>query len=106
MELVPRVAEDVNRKRIEKIRQARLSEGDGQTLANSPRSGGELDGPISSRAIAADMMGVNDRYVGLAKWVREASPELFEEVRVGELTLSEAIRRLEGITDDARAPER
>lgn len=54
--------------------------------------------------IAAGIMGVNDRYVGLAKRVKEASPELFEEVRVDEVTLSEAIRRLEGITDDARAP--
>ena len=51
-------------------------------------------------------MGVNDRHVGPAKRIREASPARFEEVRAGEVALWAAIRRLDGITDDARASER
>ena len=100
---MPRIAEGVNRKRIEKIRQARSGEPAEETLPNLAKSGNEAEGPVSSRVIAAHMMGVSHGYVGLAKRVKEASPELFEKVRVGEVTLSEAIRRLEGITDDARA---
>ena len=99
MELVPRIAEDVNRKRIEKIRQARLDQPEGETLGNSPKTGTEPEAAVSSRVIAASMMGVNDNYVGLAQRVKQASPQLFEEVRAGEITLSAAIRRLDGLTD-------
>lgn len=97
--LVPRIAEDVNRKRIEKIRQARLDQPEGETLGNSPKTGTEPEAAVSSRVIAASMMGVNDNYVGLAQRVKQASPQLFEEVRAGEITLSAAIRRLDGLTD-------
>ena len=103
MELVPRIAEDVNRKRIERLQQTLARKAGGECLANSPNTQVEPESPVSSRVIAASMMGVGDNYVGLAKRVREPSREFFEEVRAGELTLSEAIRRLDGLTDDARA---
>ena len=103
LDLMPRIAVDTNRKRIEKIRQARLDGQEGETLELIPKSGSRAEEPVSSRVIAADIMGVNDRYVGLAKRVKEASPELLEAVRAGEVTLLEAIRRLDGVTDDARA---
>ena len=102
-DLQPRIADDVNRKRIEKIRQARLNEGGGQTLSKMSRSADAGDGAVSSRAIAADIMGVSEGYIHLAKRVKEASPELFESVRSGHITLSEAIKQIDGLTDDARA---
>ena len=103
VEVMPRIAEDVNLERIEKLRRTLAREADGECLELLPNTG-ECDEPrVSSRVIAADMMGVSDRYVALAKRVRDASPELFEEVRAGEVTLPEAIRRLDGVTDDPRA---
>ena len=102
-DLQPRIAEDVNRSRIEKIRQARLNEAKGETLPKMAKSGDSAQEPISSRVIAADMMGVSHGYVGLAKRVKEASPELFERVRSGHITLTEAIKQIDGLTDDARA---
>ena len=103
LEAMRRIAEDVNWQRIEKLQQTLARKADGECLELLPNTG-ECDEPrVSSRVIAADMMGVSDRYVALARRVRDASPKLFEEVRVGEVTLSAAIRRLEGTIDDARA---
>ena len=90
----------------ERLRQTLARKAGGECLGEVPNTGNGDEEPVSSRALAAHMMEVGDNYVGLAKQVREASPELFEEVRVGQVTLSEAIRRLEGITRDARALER
>ena len=92
LELMPRIAEDVNRERIEKLQQTLARKAGRECLANSPNTQAEPESPISSRVIAANMMGVGDNYVGLAKRVKEASLELFEEVRAGEVTLSEACR--------------
>ena len=78
VQVMLRIAEEVNRKRIEKIRQARLSEAGEETLAKMPKSGNDAEAIIRSRVIAADMMGVSDGYVGLAKRVKEASPQLLE----------------------------
>ena len=70
-------------------------------MTKMTRSGGDVEGTASSRAVAADTMGVSGGYVGLAKRVKEAaSPELSEAVRAGDVTLPEAIRRLDGVTDD------
>jgi len=55
---------------------------------------------IDSRAIAANMTGVSDTYVSHAGRIKEAPPELSEDVRTGRFTLSEALHQLEGITDD------
>ena len=100
VDILPQISEDVNQKRIEKIREARLSAAENQTMENSPESGTTEDSPITARALAGDMMGVNDSYVGLAKRIKDASPELFERVRAGDLSLSAALDELNGTPDD------
>ena len=100
VDILPQISEDVNQKRIEKIREARLSAAGNQTMENSPESESAEDSPITARALAGDMMGVNDSYVGLAKRLKDASPELFERVRAGDLSLSAALDELTGTPDD------
>lgn len=99
-ETQPLIAEDVNSKRIEKIRQARLRASSGETLSILTGSGTETFSVVTSRAIAADMMGVSTGYVGHTKRIKEADPELYEDVRAGRITIPEALRKLDGITDD------
>ena len=103
VELIPRITEDVNRKRIEKLEQTLARKTDSECMENSPDTQEPTESPIRSRAIAGDIMGVNDNYVGLAKRLKEASPELFEQLRAGDVTLSGAIKRLAGVTDGAHA---
>ena len=61
------------------------------------------EGPVLSRVVAADLMGVNDRYVSDAMRLREGSAELFERVRAGRLTLVAACAQLSGTTLDGQA---
>src|SRR5262249_29623769 len=57
-----------------------------------------------ARDQAAAMFGVNSRYVSDACRLRAESPELFEKVRDGELTLTRAMRQLGKPTDAAGSP--
>lgn len=57
-------------------------------LARSPQTGADR---VNSRVLAGDLMGVSHGYVGAAKRLKEASPDLFERARAGELALSAAI---------------
>ncbi|MBT3377469.1 MAG: hypothetical protein HN742_34675 [Lentisphaerae bacterium] len=99
-DIMPKIAERVNSKRIEKIRQAMLLRSSGKTLEISPKTTDDAAKPISSRAIAADMLGVNDNYVGHAKRIKEADLDLYHEVWAGRITIPEALRKLDGIVDD------
>ena len=54
----------------------------------------DADG-ATSRAIAANIMGVNDRYVGDAIRLQQDAPELFEEVRLGRVSLQSALRQVQ-----------
>jgi len=99
-DILPRIAEDTNLKRIEKLRETLARKAGGECSAISPNTQRELERTVSSRAIAADMMGVSENYVGHAKRIKEADPELYEDVRVGRVTIPEALRKLDGITDD------
>ncbi|MBT3381441.1 MAG: ParB N-terminal domain-containing protein [Lentisphaerae bacterium] len=100
VDILPEISEDVNRKRIEKIRQARLATSGNQTMANSPESDTNVNAAVTARALAGNMMGVGDNYVGLAKRLKEDAPDLFERVRSGALTLSSALKELNGDPDD------
>ena len=101
-DITPGIARDVNRKRIEKLRETLARKAGGECLTISSNTQSEVDRPVSTRAIAADMMGVSENYVEHAKRIKEADAELFEDVRAGRVTIPEAIRRLDGITDDPR----
>jgi len=57
---------------------------------------------VSSRAVAADRIGVNEGYVWKAKRIKEADQELYEDVRAGRVTIPQALRQLDGISDDPR----
>ena len=102
-ETQPMVSEDVNAKRIEKIRQTMLEKASGKTSSRLIRTTQEGPKPVvSSQAIVADMLGVSTGYVGHAKRIKEADPELYHEVWAGRVTIPEALRKLDGITDDPR----
>ena len=99
-EAQPMVAVEVNAKRIEKIRQARLQQLAREfpsILTGSPDS---ALSPTESRAIAADMMGVSSGYVSHARRIKEADPELYRGVRAGRVTIPEALRKLDVVVDD------
>ena len=102
-EAQPMVAVEVNAKRIEKIRQARLQQLAREfpsILTGSPDS---ALSPTESRAIAADMMGVSSGYVSHARRIKEADPELYRGVRAGRVTIPAALRKLDGVVDDPQA---
>lgn len=50
-----------------------------------------------SSEIAAKAVGVNPRYVSDAKKIKEQAPEIFEQLKSGQLTLPEAKRKMERI---------
>ena len=60
--LIPRIAEDVNRTRIEKPHQTSALKVDGECLANSPNTRNEPEAPVCSRIIAASVLYVNGSY--------------------------------------------
>ena len=47
-----------------------------------------------TRAIAAHIMGVVDRYVGDALWLQREAPDVFAQVRAGKTTLTAALTGL------------
>ena len=70
------------------------------------RSSDNLDGDsklTESRMIVGEMMRVSPAYVSRALRIQREAPELFEQMHAGTLTLSEALRRLDG---EADSPER
>lgn len=100
VDLLPRISEDVNQKRIEKLRQTLQAKADGECQPNLANTQTDEEKPVTSRVIAADIMGVSHGYVGLAKRLKEASPDLFERVRAGDLTLRAAIAEIDGTASD------
>ena len=98
---MPLISETVNRRRIEKLRRTRAEDPSDETLSILTRSGDKAAETVSSREIAADMMGVSEGYVGHAKRIKEQSPPLFEQVRTGEISIPEALRRLDQTPDDS-----
>jgi len=104
--LIPHMSEEISQKRIEKLRESYRRRAAGQTLANLPKSIPPGSGPVSARAIAADIMGVADRYVGDAIRLQRDYPELFSQVRAGRKTLNAAITRLTVPPTDAALTDR
>jgi len=99
--LIPHMSEEISQKRIEKLRESYRRRATGQTLANLPKSIPPGSEPVSARAIAADIMGVADRYVGDAIRLRRDDPELFSRVHAGSKTLNAAVTQLGAPPADA-----
>ena len=95
--LRPEVEED----RGEKIRAARKLLGQNNTETVKKVSGSNLasDEPVRARDIAAAIVGVNPLYVQWALRLEREDPELFLKVWNGQITISAAMRVLDGITD-------
>jgi hypothetical protein len=55
-----------------------------------------------SRSVAAELFQVNERYISDAKRVRAAAPDLFQKMKDGELSITEAIRK---VRDSEKAKE-
>jgi len=101
-DIMPKIAQDVNQKRIEKLRETLARKAGGECSVILTNTQGEAGSLVDSRVLAGDIMGVSASYVGHAKRIKEADPELYEEVRAGRVTIPEALRKLDGITDDPR----
>lgn len=65
----------------------------------------QTGGVKRSRKAAADAVGVGDRTVGRAKRVAEASPELAEKVKAGEITLHAAEKQVAAKAKAEAKPE-
>ena len=90
-----KISERVEKKRREKIA-ATLKEGKARRMweTNSRNLTAEEKG-TRARAIAADMLGINDRYVGYAAQLADKAPDLLEDVFEGKISLVEAVKSLE-----------
>ena len=98
--LEPHISPGVEKRRIEKIKAAWAQKREGGCLPNLANNlNADPGGVVSARAIAAQIMGVSDRYVGDAMRVQRESPELFEKIWNRQMTICAAIRELDGITD-------
>lgn len=104
-DIMPKVAEDVNGKRIEKLRATLARKAEGECSVRLPNTQSGNDPVIDSRVIAGDMMGVSATYVDRAIRVGREDPALLEEVRAGRVTIPEALRKLDGVTDDPEVIE-
>ena len=92
--LIPHLSAGIQAKRAERIRQALLQKGDGRILANLPGSSAIQPEAVTARAIAADIMGVSERYVADALRLQREAPDAFAEVRAGKKTLNAALTAL------------
>ena len=70
-----------------------------------PESIPQASEPVTARAIAADIMGVADRYVGDALRIQQDVPEVFEKVRLGRVSLQSALRQVQGTAADGLSAE-
>ena len=105
--LMPYISPDVEKGRVEKIRAARklLGHKDTETWALMPGSKSTPDKPVRARDIAAAIVGVSPRYVEMAMRVEREDPELFEKIWLGQITITAAIRILDGVTETESARE-
>src|SRR6266540_1848208 len=91
LEIENRLAEEAK----ERQREAAKKTNNGRSKSdNSDAFGISKNGKTSlySRAEAARIVGVNDRYISLAKKIQRSAPELLDLIRGGHLTIPEAKR--------------
>ena len=94
------IQEEMIKKQAKEARRAVQSLGgvdlNRMTIGCLPKIGNGLTstGGRNARAEAACLMGVSNGYVSDALRIKEASPEIFEDVKANRLTISEAKRKL------------
>ena len=100
VELMAYISPDLEKRRLEKLKAtwARKREGDSMTPPAIGMQAADEKVP-RAREIAADIMGVNPTYVGQAARVKRENPELFEKIWLGQITVTAAIRELDGVTE-------
>lgn len=97
-ELEPHFAEDAKRRYDQTVGRPKKSEERVPQIAERQPQ---------ARQEAAKSVGVNDRYVSDAKKVKTESPEVFERLKAGKITLQDAKREVaKKPTDDWRQDER
>ena len=101
--LIPMISEQVAKQRLEKVKQAWEAKREGGWLEEIPTNLEDDGERALSRTVAADLMGVSERYVSDAVRLQREAPTLFEKVRAGQLTVKAAIRRLAGSVTGAQA---
>jgi ParB-like chromosome segregation protein Spo0J len=102
-ELEPHFAEDAKRRQ----QKAGKEHGRGQKVVEKVPQPIDAKPSPKAREEAAKSVGVNDRYVSDAKKVKTESPEVFERLKAGKITLQDAKREVaKKPTDDWRQDER
>jgi len=104
-QILPFISAEVQAKRVARIAatQRQRQEGEIQSvLTGSPP--GQPEG-LTARAIAADIMGVADGYVAEAVRLQRDAPALFEQMRLGRISLQSALRRVQGTAADGLSAE-
>ena len=98
---MPHISPKVEEDRVEKIRAARkvLADKDKETVAVLPQSDLGPDGSVRTRDIAAAIMGVSQLYVQWPLRIQREDPGLFERIWNGQITISAALRVLDGVTE-------
>jgi len=96
--LLPHLSEKVQEERVRKITEARRKaasdSADVEILANLPGSAKDEGEGVLARAVAADMLGVSERYVVDAFRLKNEAPELFQAVWSGKSTVNAALQSL------------
>lgn len=90
MRLIPMMSETVNEQRIEKIRRTLAAKRETEIMSGLTGSQTASTETPTTRAIAADLMGVSDGYVGQALQLQRDAPELFKSICDGSLTVNAA----------------
>ena len=92
--LLPHISEEVYARRMERRRQTlRRKQANGIT-ANLQYNDGAPAGKGTAAGIAADIMGVSERYVADALRLQREAPDAFAQVRAGKKTLNAALTAL------------
>lgn len=91
-EIEPMFAEAAKARQVATLKQNTV-------LANLPK---REDDTIHAREQAAAAVGVSGRVVGDAKAVKRESPELFERVKAGEITVHAAKQEIKSTKEDVR----
>ena len=92
--LLPRLSPEIQAERVRKTSEARRKAGQSEIWELVPGSDETTANEVRARVVAADMVGVSDRYVADAARLEREAPELFEEVWLGKTTVKAAMREL------------
>ena len=93
VELLLLISEDVNRKRIERLRETLRLKQTGESMLLVADTPDGVSEPVLARVLVADLMGVSGVYVQMALQLQRANPAMFEQVGAGRITLKAARAR-------------